>query len=386
MNIIVEDLIHAWMPAVGVFTSFIIFCGLFHWLLMCFIRFVTNKLPMEADLNIKKAFDTPARIIILISGLFTAASISPLAPVVEINWVAHLYHSIVVICIYWILYNICTSSNFTFSYLMEKYQWHIDEAIASSISTALHALVICLGTASVLSVWGFDINGFIAGLSIGGLAFSLAAKDSLSNIFAGLIILIDKPFTIGDWIECNNIEGTVENISFRSTCVRTFPQALVYIPNNLISTTAIKNFSKRGKHRLQMTLGVTYSTTKSQMEELVNRIKTYLLNNKEVYSDSVAVTFDNMNSSSLDIRIVCYVRTADFNTYLLFKQEVNLMLMGLLEEIGTSAAYPSTSVYIESLPQGAKILTETVNKTNTTTQNTTEGTTSSGTTTNFSNN
>ena len=202
----------------------------------------------------------------------------------------------------------------------------------------------------MVSVWGFDISGFIAGLSIGGLAFSLAAKDSLSNIFAGIVILVDKPFTVGDWIACNNIEGTVESISFRSTNIRTFPQALVYIPNSLLSTTPIINYSRRGKYRLAITLGVTYSTTGTQMEELVAKIKDFLVNDPDVYKEDLSVNFDNLNASSLDVRIVCYCRTTDFDTYCKSKEKINLALLHIMEEVGTSAAFPSTSVYIEKTP------------------------------------
>ena len=338
------------LPPRGIFFSFIVFCGLFHWFFLNLIRFVIRRLPVNGDLDIAQAFDRPAKIIILFCGLYSALVASPAAAVVEKPVVLHIFHSIIVICCYWIAYNLCTSTNLLVSVLTNKYSWQLDETLNSILGTALHAVIICFCLASVISAWGFDISGFIAGLSIGGLAFSLAAKDSLSNIFAGLVILIDRPFTVGDWVVCNEIEGTIESISFRSTNIRTFSQGLVYIPNSLISNTAITNYTKRGKYRMAITLGVTYNTTRAQMEELVKKIKQYLLGNPDIYDTDLLVTFDNMNSSSLDIRIVCYCKTTDSNVYFAIKEKINLALMGILEEVGASAAFPSTSVYIEKTP------------------------------------
>lgn len=349
-----ENILTAWFPAIGIFLAFALICFLLHWLALKIIHFIVARLPGEEELDLTEAFLLPGRIMIIAGGLMVSLMVSPLSHLVDNFIFAHTFKSILVICVYWIAYNLCTSSNVIFRLLMNKHQWHIDNIIASSISTALHALIICFGFASLASVWGFDLSGFIAGLSIGGLAFSLAAKDSLSNIFAGLVIIIDRPFTVGDWIVCNNIEGTVEAISFRSTCVRTFPQALVYIPNSLISSTAIINYSKRGKQRLAVTLGVTYDTTCEQLEALVEKIKTYLQNTPSIQKDNISVTFDNMNSSSLDIRIVCYCTTSDYNAYLQIKEQLNLTLMHLLAEVGASAAFPSTSVYIEKAPQATE--------------------------------
>jgi MscS family membrane protein len=342
-----DKIVVPWLPPLGIFFSFIVFCGLFHWIFLTLIRFLMHRLPVNADIDLAQAFDRPAKIIIFTCGLYVACSISPVNNITQLPFVAHLFHSIIVICCYWIAYNLCTSTNLMVSLLTSKYSWQVDETINSIIGTALHAVVICLGIATIVSVWGFDISGFIAGLSIGGLAFSLAAKDSLSNIFAGIVILVDRPFTVGDWIVCNDIEGTVESISFRSTNIRTFPQGLVYIPNSLLSTTAITNYTKRGKYRLAITLGVTYDTTKEQMEELVDKIKKYLLADPDIYDEDLCVTFDNMNSSSLDVRIVCFCRTTDSNVYFKTKEKINLALMGIMEEVGVSAAFPSTSVYIE---------------------------------------
>lgn len=130
-----------------------------------------------------------------------------------------------------------------------------------------------LGFVTVAREWNYDISAFIASLSIGSLAVAFAAKDALANVFGSMIILLDKPFKIGDWIKANGIEGIVESVSFRSTCIRTFPQELVYIPNSLLSNTPITNYTLRERRRIDFTLGLTYGTTAAQIEEFIFKLK-----------------------------------------------------------------------------------------------------------------
>ena len=255
-----------------------------------------------------------------------------------------------IFCFYWIAYNLSSSTNDLFIYLLKRHGVSIDPGLSNILSTCIHTLLILLGIASLLGAWDINVSGFVAGLSIGGLAFSLAAKDSLSNIFAGLVILVDKPFKVGDWIICRDVEGTVEKIDFRSTSVRTFPQALVYIPNSIITNTSIVNYSNRASRRINFTLGVTYDTTPEQMNRLVEKIRSLLVKDPDILNEGLSVAFTNMNSSSLDIDIICFTTCKDYGSYVKVKERVNLSIMDILKEVGTSAAFPSTSVYVEKLP------------------------------------
>ncbi|EJW97060.1 protein containing Mechanosensitive ion channel MscS domain protein [gut metagenome] len=180
------------------------------------------------------------------------------------------------------------------------------------------------------------------------MAVAFAAKDALANVFGSLVIVLDKPFKIGDWITANGVEGVVEEISFRSTCVRTFPQELVYIPNSLLSNTPITNFTARQKRRIDFTLGLTYSSTQEQIADFIQRMKDYLSNHPDIYPDVIRVHFINYGASSLDIRVTCYARTGDHVKYLDVLNDVNLAVLELLKKSGVSCAFPSTSVYFET--------------------------------------
>ncbi|MFP3359363.1 mechanosensitive ion channel family protein, partial [Planococcus sp. SIMBA_143] len=127
-----------------------------------------------------------------------------------------------------------------------KYNVKIDHILIPFFSKALRLIIVAIGISVIAQEFEYDINGFVAGLGIGGLAFALAAKDALANLFGGIIIITEKPFTIGDWIKTPSVEGTIEDISFRSTKVRTFAQALVTVPNATLSNEAITNWSKMG--------------------------------------------------------------------------------------------------------------------------------------------
>ena len=170
----------------------------------------------------------------------------------------------------------------------------------------------------------------------------------VANVFGSMIILLDKPFKIGDWIKANGIEGIVESVSFRSTCIRTFPQELVYIPNSLLSNTPITNYTLRERRRIDFTLGLTYGTTAAQIEEFIFKLKNYLEDLTLIDENDVRVHFLTYNSSSLDIRVVCYAKTGKHLEYLNIMQEINLHTLELLEEVGVSCAFPSTSLYFET--------------------------------------
>ncbi len=337
----------AWLPALFILAFTILFYIGFRIVSIRIIRFILDKLPFAADESIAAAVYRPGRMAIAVFGGYTALANSPWERLAQTAFLSNSMSSLLVIAFYWILYNFSSTTNVLFSHFFTKAGRKLDPAISGLFSSFFHALIIFFALATVLSTWGFNISGFIAGLSIGGLAVSLAAKDSLANIFACLVILMDQPFHVGDWIICNNIEGIVESISFRSTNVRTFTQALVYIPNSLIISTPIQNFTNRDMRRLEMTLGVTYDATREQLQALVEKITAYLKADPDILDEGITVAFSNMGASSLDISIVCYCRHTSYTKYMKSKEKINLELLKLLEETGTSAAYPSTSVYIE---------------------------------------
>lgn len=336
-----------WLLPLAVLVFFLLLLSAFRWLFLHLIKISSSKLPLTDNNDIVIAFDHPSRGAIIVIGLYSTLKASPFSYIADNLLIVKSVHTCVIFCIFWIAYNLSTSTNGLFIHLLNRLGFKVDISISNILSAFFRTVLIVLGLAMIISEWGYDINGFIAGLSLGGLAISLAAKDTMSNIFSGMIILADKPFKVGDWVVCNTIEGTVEQISFRSTSIRTLPQALVYIPNSLLTNTPIVNYTARNKRRIDITLGVIYGTTPKQLKDFIQKIREKLWKNEDIINDDIIVTFSDMNSSSLDIRIICYSHFTDFASYTNTKEAVNFDIMNTLEEVGTSAAYPSTSVYIE---------------------------------------
>ena len=232
--------------------------------------------------------------------------------------------------------------------VLERAGIRSEEAVSNIFSTILRVLIVVLCFVTVAKEWNYDISAFIASLGIGSLAVAFAAKDALANVFGSLIIILDKPFQVGEWVLANGYEGIVEKVTFRSTCLRTFPHELVYIPNSLLSNTPIINYSRREKRRIDFILGLTYSTTHDQMLQVIDRIQNYLAAQEDLHTDDIRVHFFQYGASSLDIRVTCHAKTGESLRYLDIVQRINLDLMKIMEEIGVSCAFPSTSLYFET--------------------------------------
>ena len=300
------------------------------------------------DEDILEAFEHPVNLMLAIGGVYYAIDLSPVDTNYWANIMDKILRSAIVYCFFWGCYNMCDSTHGVLMKLLERAGIRSEETVSNICSTMLHIVVVLLGFVTIAKEWNYDISAFVASLGIGSLAVAFAAKDALANVFGSLIIILDKPFQNGEWILANGTEGVVEKISFRSTCLRTFLNELVYIPNSLLSNTPIVNYSRREKRRISFVLGLTYSTTHDQMVTVIEKIKTYLQAQEDLHTDDIRVHFAEYADSSLNIRITCYTKTTSGMTYLDIVQRINLSLMKIMEEVGVSCAFPSTSVYFET--------------------------------------
>ena len=302
-----------------------------------------------------KAFNHPIQTFLWILAFYSFIVLSPLNPFSQHPAFDKILRSSLIICLIWGVYNLCDAGHGLIMQLLKRSSLHIDETLAEMISALAHMICVMFGIVLVANEWDYDITAFVASLGIGAMAIAFAAKDSLANIFGSLVIITERPFVIGDWISANNVEGIVESITFRSTCIRTFYQELVYVPNNLLSNTPIINYTQRQKYRIQFMLGLTYSTTREQMQEVCQQIRSLCERLDEIYNDGIDVNFFEFGDSSLNIRIVCYAKAPNNSVYLRAREKFNLEVMKILEENGVSCAFPSRSVYFETpIPEVAK--------------------------------
>jgi MscS family membrane protein len=178
--------------------------------------------------------------------------------------------------------------------------------------------------------WGYDINGFIAGLGLGGLAIALAAKDALANIFGGVVIIMEKPFSIGDQIQTPTVEGKVEDISFRSTRFRNAEHALVTVPNSTLANEAITNLSRMGKRRIKLSLLLDLPGTRNEIETCLVKIRELLAKHPGLYTDTISVHLQSLGTNSLEVSVTCFTRTIENEEYLDIKEHLNYGILDIL--------------------------------------------------------
>lgn len=226
----------------------------------------------------------------------------------------------------------------------------IEDPLLPFVRVSIKLFVMAVGLVIILQVWGFDISGLIAGIGIGGLGISLAAQDTIANLFGFISIVGDRPFDVGDYIKTTDVEGLVEHVGLRSTRVRQMNQALVTLPNNKLANSAILNWSRLYKRQVNFVLGVTYTTSVEQMRDLLAEIRTALAARETVQADSVVVYFTNFGGSSLDILVRCFVMIADWAQFTAEQELINLQIMDIVRGHGLEIAFPTQTVYVQNVP------------------------------------
>ncbi|WJV32331.1 mechanosensitive ion channel family protein (plasmid) [Rossellomorea sp. AcN35-11] len=265
-----------------------------------------------------------------------------------------VFKSSLVLTLCWGLYNLTNSYTTFVVDLGRKIGITIDELLVPLLTKLARILLFTVGVSVIADVWNYNISALVAGLGVGGLAFALAAQDSLKNLFGGVVIITEKPFKKGDWIQTPSVEGTVEDITFRSTLIRTFAQALVTIPNSKLANEAITNWTKMGKRRITFNIGVEYRTSRTQIQSVISEIETMLRTHEAIDQDTIFVKFNEFNNSSLDIFLYYFTKTTNWEEWLNIKQDCNLKIMGILEKEGVKVAFPSQSLYLENHLQPIK--------------------------------
>ena len=248
--------------------------------------------------------------------------------------------------------------------------------VINLILKIIYFIIFVIALLIVLSKLGFNVSAIIASLGIGGLAVALATKDILANFFASVMLLFDNSFSQGDWIVCGDIEGTVVEIGLRKTTVRTFDNALIFVPNSKLASDPIRNWSRRKMgRRIRMLIGLEYSATTEQIKKCVDEIKQMLLEHPGIakgddmgskkasrydrgivsiddlagYKSNLFVVVDEFADSSINILVYCFSKTIVWGEFLAIKEDVMLKIMNIVEANGLGFAFPSQSLYVEEV-------------------------------------
>ncbi|MFZ5989746.1 MAG: mechanosensitive ion channel family protein [Bacillota bacterium] len=312
------------------------------------VKKITEKTKSELDDQLIWAFDKPIGFVFVVIGIYIASEVLGLPDDAE-RFTNHVVRSLIAFSVFWSLYRASNALSGFLSRLAQKTETRLDDVMLPFLRNGLKVIIVVLGTIVIVQEWEYDVAGLLAGLGLGGLAFALAAKDTAANLFGSIMIMIDRPFMMGDWIMTPHVEGTVEEIGFRSTRVRTFSQALVTIPNALMSNDPITNWSRMGKRRISFRLGVTYDTPADRIHECLKRMRGMLENHSGVHPHTIFVYFERFGDSALEIFLYFFTKTTNWQEFLEIQEDINLKIMAILEELDISIAFPSRSIYIESV-------------------------------------
>ncbi len=235
----------------------------------------------------------------------------------------------------------------------------IDHTTADAISKLLKISIIITGLLITLQTLGFSISGLLAFGGVGGIAIGFAAKDLLANFFGGVMIYLDRPFAVGDWIRSpdREIEGTVEEIGWRLTRIRTFDKRPLYVPNSIFSTVSVENPSRMTNRRIKETIGIRY-TDADKMNDITDAVKQMLKNHPEIDpKQTLIVNFNSFAPSSMDFFIYTFTRTTDWVRFHEIKQDVLLKICDIISNHDAETAFPTSTIHLSAssdLPKSAQ--------------------------------
>ena len=229
----------------------------------------------------------------------------------------------------------------------------LDLTTVEAIGRLIRITVLITSGLIILQTLGFSVSGVLAFGGLGGIAVGFAAKDLLSNFFGGLMIFLDRPFGVGDWIRSpdRDIEGTVEALGWRLTTIRTFDKRPLYVPNATFLSIAVENPSRMSHRRIYETIGVRYDDA-NQIQVVVERVKKMLEQHPDIdSSQTLMVNFNQFGPSSLDFFIYCFTNTTVWTEYHVVKEDVLLKAYNLITELGAEVAFPTQTLHLQVEPE-----------------------------------
>ncbi len=339
--------------ALLIFLGFMLIRGLFGKFVLSHLHNWAAKSTTTMDDKIVDALIPPIKFIPVILGIFFASQYMDLSENAD-ALIMKIERSLIAFTIFWALHRTAEP----LSHSLKKLEKVLTKPMMQWIFKALKVLVIFLGAAVILEIWGIAVGPLLAGLGLFGAAVALGAQDLFKNLIGGITVIAEKRFHPGEWIKVDGVvEGTVEDIGFRSTKVRRFDKAPVHVPNSNLSDAVVTNFSRMTHRRIKWKVGVTYDTSIDQLKIIRDEITKELETNDAFAPANEVSTFvrvDSFNDSSIDFLIYCFTKTTNWGEWLEIKEAFAMKIKEIVEEKAKSGfAFPSQSIYLESVPGDA---------------------------------
>jgi len=336
------------VTAVLIFLGFLFIRRLFTRVIINRLKAVTKRTRTRLDDDALEVLEKPVSFIPVVLGVFFATDYLPLNDLLA-NIADRLVRSLIVLVIFWGLINLLRPLSVLFRRLEEL----LTTAMVDWLIKATKTAFIFIGVATVLEIWGIKIAPILAGLGLFGVAVALGAQDLFKNLISGILVIAEKRFNPGDWIKVDGIaEGIVETIGFRSTLIHRFDKAPLHVPNSKLSDNSLTNFSAMTHRRIFWIIGVEYRTTISQLRTIRDNIEAFIMESDDFARPPevpMFVRIDRFSDSSIDIMVYCFTKTTNWGVWLKIKEGLAYKIKEIVEEAGTSFAFPSRSIYVESM-------------------------------------
>ena len=309
-----------------------------------FPKLLAHSWHFEATHILLQSFSMPAQRMVWFSGIYLALASLPWAIQGMPKLLLTVYRMAMTLCICEGLYLASDVASLLLKSCSEEIR--SNKTLLSLLDTAYKVLVVILGVATLAQESGFPIGSIVAGAGLIGLTISLAAQETAGNIFSGIVILVDKPFAVGDWIIAGDVEGEVIDINFRSIKIRGLDKSVSILTNSKVCSSTIVNCAMRTTRPYKFTLGVTYGTSRAKLEQLMADLTAMLEASGYVEKGSAIVRLTSFGDSSINLLVSAYLRTNQAGTFLQMQNDLNLNLMDVMQKDGVDFAFPSTTVYL----------------------------------------
>ena len=339
--------------ATAIFLGFVFLRRLFARVIIHRLRALVKRTENTFDDAVIHSLEQPLMFLFLITGLFLAITWIPFSADVTAI-LRRVQNSLIAFTIFWTLFRIIDPLSRGFNRLLTRVAGDVANEVRDYLLKALKVFIVGSGIVAVLAQWGIDPWPYFAGIGVLSLPFAFAAKDAVANIFGGIkLLIIDRVFKVGDWIEAPSIgHGVVEEMGLSSVKIRKFTKAAQTVPNGLLVAEPITNWSRMTHRRIKMDIGLTYDTSKAQFERILQRIRDYIAADARIdHSVTEMVHMAQFGESSIDINLYYFTKTTDWAEWRAIIEEHMLAFMGIIEEEGSAIAFPTRTLHIEGLDQ-----------------------------------
>jgi len=314
---------------------------------------VAGRTATEADDFLTEKLPGPVGGLVLVTAVYLAAGlfVDQIETEALVALLKNGYLFLAVFFVVRVLFVLIDGLSLYMTEWSEKRTAPVDTQLAVIIRKSLKVLAAVMAVLFLIQNMGYSVSGLVASLGLGGLTVALAAKDAVSNFFGSIIIILDSPFKIGDWIKTGGVEGTVEEIGFRSTKIRTFEKSLVTVPNFAIANQSVENFTNRDRRRIKFNIGVEYRTPVEKIERALAGIRGLIESDPGIRTDFYLVNLNRFGDSAIEIFVYCFTNTTVWKEYMEIRERFHLAILRLLEGEGVGLAFPSQSIYLEKLPE-----------------------------------